>query len=197
MTNSDLRLIEKAKSYVNELLGQEATGHDYFHAQRVYRQAMRLAKNKDANLTVIGLASLLHDLDDKKISQGTSRALDFLKRHNVLETQEIMDIIDNMSFSSHLVGKKVTSLEGKIVQDADRLDALGAIGIARCFSYSGKKQRPLYLENSNDDTAIAHFYQKLFKLPDLMNTEEARQIALERVEFMKKYLQEFYKEWSE
>jgi uncharacterized protein len=107
-----------------------------------------------------------------------------------------MDIIANMSFSSYKKGKFLDTLEGKIVQDADRLDALGAVGIARCFAYSGKTERMIYDYSIDDDSAIAHFYQKLFTLDSLMNTVEARSIAEKRIEFMKDYLREFFKEWQ-
>ncbi len=144
------------------------------------------------------MAALLHDLDDYKVIDTPSfKAENFLEKHTSAEVKEqVMAIIDNMSFSAYQEGKTVETLEGKIVQDADRLDALGAIGIARTFAYSGKKGRLLYDDSCDDDTAIAHFYQKLFKLAELMNLEEARVIANQRIEFMKKFLEEFFQEWK-
>jgi uncharacterized protein len=191
------RVIEKAKKYVKKFSANESTGHDYHHAMRVYNMALYLSVGKDVDLDVIALAALLHDLDDKKIAVESSRlALDFLEEHvSEFIKFEVIDIIENMSFSDQKQGKKITSLEGKIVQDADRLDALGAIGIARVFAYSGKKNHLIYNDVINDDSAIAHFYQKLLGLDALMNTVEARIIAERRIEYMKTYLEEFFKEW--
>ncbi|MDT8336209.1 MAG: HD domain-containing protein [Candidatus Izemoplasmatales bacterium] len=191
------KTIEKAKDYVKELLSDESTGHDYCHALRVYNMALYLAIGKDVDLDVISLAAILHDVDDKKIAPKNShRALDFLKEHVSDEIKEqVTNIIDNMSYSSQIKGSELHTLEGKIVQDADRLDALGAIGIARCFAYTGKINRKIYDYSIDDDSGIAHFYQKLFNLDALMNTSEARIIAEQRIEFMKEYLKEFFKEW--
>ncbi len=188
-------LIALAKEYVTKILGKDVSGHDDYHTFRVYKQAMIISKAYDVNEDVVGLAALLHDLDDPKISKETTHALDFLNKYDVEEKNHIIDIIKNMSYSSYKKGFTVSTLEGKIVQDADRLDALGAIGIARCFAYSGYKNRPLYQGTLDDDSSVAHFYQKLFKLPDLMHTEYAREIALDRVNYMKDYLDRFYKEW--
>lgn len=191
------RIIEKAKEYIKELLFDESTGHDYYHALRVYNMALFLAIGKDVDLDVISLAAILHDADDRKIApKGSHRVLDFLEKNvaDDIKTQ-VMNIIDNMSYTSQTQGSIVESLEGKIVQDADRLDALGAIGIARVFAYTGKVNRKIYDYSIDDDSAIAHFYQKLFNLDSLMNTTEAKIIAEERIEFMKEYLKEFFKEW--
>ena len=192
------KLILDALEYVRHYTENESTGHDYHHAVRVYKMALRLATNKEVDLKVVALAALLHDLDDYKVIDAPSfKAKTFLEEHVSQEVKDqVMVIIDNMSFSSYKEGKVVDTLEGKIVQDADRLDALGAIGIARTFAYSGKKGRLLYNDSLDDDTAIAHFYQKLFKLAELMNLEEARIIAKNRIEFMKKFLEEFYDEWK-
>ena len=191
-------LILNAFEYVKRHTENESTGHDYHHAVRVYKMALELAVNKEVDVQVIALAALLHDLDDYKVVSGPSfKAKTFLEEHVSQEVKDqVMTIIDNMSFSAYKEGKTVETLEGKIVQDADRLDALGAIGIARTFAYSGKKGRLLYDDSHEDDTAIAHFYQKLFKLAELMNLEEARIIAKNRIEFMKKYLEEFFLEWK-
>ncbi len=191
-------LILNAFEYVKRHTENESTGHDYHHAVRVYKMAFELAVNKEVNGQVIALAALLHDLDDYKVVSGPSfKAKTFLEEHVSHEVKDqVMTIIDNMSFSAYKEGKTVETLEGKIVQDADRLDALGAIGIARTFAYSGKKGCLLYDDSHEDDTAIAHFYQKLFKLAELMNLEEARIIAKNRIEFMKKYLEEFFLEWK-
>ncbi|XMB72142.1 HD domain-containing protein [Mycoplasmatota bacterium WC30] len=191
------QIIKIAKEYVFEQLNKDVSGHDYYHIMRVYNMAIKLAKNYTVNLFVISLAALLHDLDDYKITDEASNKVDtFLKKYQVKETAEIVEIINNMSFSSYKLGKSVKSLEGKIVQDADRLDAIGAIGIARCFAYSGTKNRAMYKNDKNDDSSIAHFYQKLLKLPNLMNTTEAKEIAEKRVDFMKQYLKNFFEEWE-
>ncbi len=190
-------IIEKAKEYVKDLAGNEVTGHDYYHAMRVYNMALYLAVGKDVDLDIISLAAILHDLDDKKISEkGSKRVETFLNQHvDKMNSARILEIINNMSFSDQIKGKTVESMEGKIVQDADRLDALGAIGIARVFAYTGKTNRMIYQNSIDDDSAIAHFYQKLFKLESLMNTTEAKIIARKRIEFMNKYLKEFFSEW--
>lgn len=196
MVEMDKALLAKAREYVQGFLEKEATGHDVFHTERVLAMSIKLAEGMDLDLTALALAALLHDLDDYKISLGTQRARSFLDRYCPDKTEMVMEIIENMSFSSHTKGKAVISIEGKIVQDADRLDALGAIGIARCFAYSGKTDRQLYKGETDDDSAIAHFYQKLLKLEALMNTDKAKMIAHERSEYMKEYLARFYQEWK-
>ncbi|MBN2540847.1 MAG: HD domain-containing protein [Bacilli bacterium] len=196
MNRTQEELILKAKEYIKTFLDDDSSGHDTEHVFRVYYHAKKLSEEYHANDFIVGLTALLHDLDDPKIApENSNRALSFLEENKIKEKDQIMEIIANMSFSSHMEGKSVTTLEGQIVQDADRLDALGAIGIARCFAYSGFKNRPLYKGREDDDSAIAHFYQKLFQLPDLMNTDLARELANERVRFMKSFLQEFYIEW--
>ena len=196
MSHEQEQIIEAAKSYVKQYLEDDSSGHDTYHVFRVYDMACALAKRYDVSQFIVGITALLHDLDDPKISKGTTRAITFLNQHNIAEKELILDIIHTMSFSSHLKGKIVESIEGKIVQDADRLDALGAIGIARTFAYSGYQSHPLYKGSYDDDSAIAHFYQKLLKLPALMNTQEAKQIAKKRVKIMKDYLNHFYLEWE-
>jgi len=196
MDNYEMTIVEAAKEYVYQLLGNDSSGHDYYHSIRVYNTALKIAKNYSVKTFVLALAAILHDLDDYKISENTNHVKEFLDKHGLLEKSEIQDIINNMSFSAHLKGKTVNTIEGKIVQDADRLDALGAVGIARCFTYSGYKNRPMYKGQKDDDSSISHFYQKLFKLPELMNTTEAQEIALERVKFMNEFLKNFYNEWE-
>jgi uncharacterized protein len=191
------KIIEKAKEYVRKLVGEENTGHDYFHAMRVYNMALYLSVGKDVDSDIVALAAILHDLDDKKITpKGSRRAQVFLESHLDTEVvKKVMEIIENISYSEQVKGKKVSTLEGKIVQDADRLDALGAVGIARCFAYSGKTNKMIYKNSIEDDSAVAHFYQKLFKLENLMNTTEAKIIARNRINYMQEYLEEFFKEW--
>lgn len=196
MNDHDLAIVRKAIDYVKDHLKSDSSGHDHHHAMRVYQMAMKLGLNHDVDDSVVALAALLHDLDDPKISAGTERAITFLKQYCPDRLDAVMHVIDNMSFNRQKKGHTVESLEGKIVQDADRLDALGAIGIARVFAYSGATGRPLFLGDKDDESAVAHFYQKLFKLPELMNTEEAMAIALGRVSYMKDYLERFYAEWE-
>lgn len=190
-------IIEKAKQFVKVNCSTESSGHDYHHAMRVYNMALYLAVGYDVDLNSVSLAAILHDLDDPKIVGDNSQlALGFLKEHVSLDYQkQVIDIINNMSYTSYLQGKRLSSLEGKIVQDADRLDALGAIGIARCFAFSGKNGHLIYDNSIDDKSAIAHFYQKLLNLDVLMNTTEAKIIANNRIEFMKNYLEQFFKEW--
>lgn len=191
------KLVNQAKDYVRQLRDKEPTGHDFHHALRVYNNSLYLSVGKEVDLMVVSLAALLHDLDDPKISSKNSHlAKDFLD-NNLKEdkAKEILDIIDSISYTKQKQGVSPNSLEGKIVQDADRLDALGAIGIARCFAYTGNKQKLIYNESIDDDSAIAHFYQKLLNLDTYMNTTEARIIAENRIEYMKNYLEVFFNEW--
>ena len=196
MNNFENSIIDLAKDYVFNILNKDTSGHDYYHCIRVYKNALNIAKHYQVDNQVIALAALLHDLDDPKISKNTNHAETFLNENNIENKTQILDIIQNMSFSAYKAGKKLSSLEGKIVQDADRLDALGAIGISRCFAYSGHINRPIYVGEKDDFSAIAHFYQKLFKLQDLMNTEEAKIQAKEKIDFMNEFLEKFYQEWE-
>jgi len=193
-------IIHQTEDYVRGLSNSESTGHDWHHALRVRSLARQFAKKEGADCFIVELAALLHDIDDSKITNSSSshQAADFLSSMQVdpLLRTEILEIIVNLSFSSHLQGKSVSTIEGKVVQDADRLEALGAIGIARTFAYGGRKNRLIYDGSKDDQSTIAHFYQKLLKLPDLMNTETARQIADQRVKFMNDFLQEFFSEWE-
>jgi len=188
------------KLYVKDVLSKESTGHDYFHSHRVMKNAVQIAKDLAVNLDMIKVCSLTHDLIDKKVTNdielSKKKLRDVLIKANFSD-KEIMDvflIIENISFSK---GSIPDSLEGKIVQDADRLDALGAIGISRTFAYGGSMNRVIYNPGSSDNSdSIFHFYDKLFKLRDLMNTDKAKQIALKRIEFMELFLTNFYQEWD-
>ena len=192
--------LELVKSYVKEKLSLEATGHDYFHSLRVMNNAIQISNGIEVNLEVIKLSSLVHDLIDEKVSENIELSKKELVEKLILfeysETiiKEVLYIIENVSYSK---GNTPSTIEGKIVQDADRLDALGAIGIARTFAYGGNKNRLIYNPGSTDDSdSVYHFYDKLFKLKDLMNTENAKIIAEKRTLFMKEYLNAFYKEWE-
>lgn len=188
--------INKVKEFVKSKLNNESSGHDYLHALRVYENAKGLLYDGlDENVVLI--SSLIHDLIDHKLEEKfktTEEELQsFLSTLSLTENQikHIEHIIHNISFSK---GKTPESLEGKIVQDADRLDALGAIGIARTFSYGGKNGRLIYGEGTDGDDSVAHFYQKLFTLSSLMNTEQGKQEAIKRTTFMKEFINQLYKE---
>lgn len=196
-------IIENAKNLVKEFFINESTGHDYYHTMRVFNCATSLAISEGANLEIVQLCALLHDVDDHKISPHTHEKLDnaraFLLQNgaNAEEIEQICEIIGEISYSKN-GSKKPRTIEGKCVQDADRLDAIGAIGIARAFAFGGSRGRYMYNpddEGMNDST-IDHFYDKLFRLKGLMNTESARKIATERDRFMRKYIDEFYAEWN-
>ncbi len=197
MNDQQRAIIKAANEYLESLLKDDSTGHDHLHGHRVMNTALELAEGTDADPYVIALAALLHDLDDKKLFKNSHHCEDFLDQHQVKQKDQIMNIIETMSFSAYEKGKNVSTIEGQLVQDADRLDALGAIGIARCFAYSGYAGRPIYRGIRDDDSAISHFYQKLLRLPELMNTDKAKLKATKRVAFMKEYLREFYREWEE
>ena len=199
--------IEKIKEFVEELSKGESTGHDYFHAIRVWKNAKEIAKDYEVDMEIVEVSALVHDLIDEKfenfIEKGElkQKLIEFGFKEKV---DEIMDIIDSISFRKN-VDKDKLSLEAKIVQDADRLDALGAIGIARVFAYSGKTRRPIHNPQikpelnkigNKSKTAINHFYEKLFLLKEMMNTKKAREIAEKREEFMLKFLEQFFEEWE-
>ena len=208
-----LEIIEKAKAFVKEKFENEFSGHDYFHTLRVFNMATRIAVSEGANVTVVQLAALLHDVDDRKISPETYRtqanARGFLVSNGVdTDTvEQICQIIREISFSSSETPPR--SKEGKCVQDADRLDAIGAIGIARAFAYGGNHNRHMYHPDikpnlnmtkeeykKSESTTINHFYEKLFKLTALMNTPTAIKIAEEREAFMKDFVDKFMREWE-
>ena len=205
-------LIARTAAYVKEKFENEYSGHDWFHTLRVFRTATRIAEAEGADAETVQLAALLHDVDDRKLSPETyedkANARIFLSANNVDESRidEICRIIGEISFAENCVP---STLEGKCVQDADRLDAIGAIGIARAFAYGGNHNRLMYhpdiAPNPNmtkeeysksESTTVNHFYEKLFKLTDMMNTETAKAIAMEREEFMRGFVAEFMDEWE-
>ena len=184
-------LIDTTISYIKALFAGSSDGHDLDHSLRVYKNALAIASNyPEADMDLISLASLLHDVDDHKLFQteNNSNARSFLHDQNVPEEtiEEIVKIINSVSFSKNK-GKTPETIEAKIVQDADRLDAMGAIGIARTFAYGGKKGRSL-------DDSVQHFHDKLLLLRDTLNTDEARDLASKRHEFMVKFLEELSEE---
>lgn len=197
-------------------MSEESTGHDWFHVERVYKTAVAIAsEEKDVDLLIIKLAALLHDIGDYKVIDNDSSEEDVFRKACVELsfpddiTDKVLAIVLNLSFSKNIVQKKKLSKEGQIVQDADRLDALSAIGIARAFAYGGKKGRELYnpsikpmqfssmesYRNTQGPT-INHFYEKLFLLKSQLNTKAAKNIAAKREKFMQSFLDEFYAEWD-
>lgn len=202
---------EVIKKLVESHFLGEASGHDVYHTLRVYRNALMLAKETDCSLEVVSLAALLHDVDDEKLFQSRDHqyARKFLQEVNLSKelTEEVLEAIRTVSFKNRREGAPST-IEGMVVQDADRLDALGAIGIARTFAFGGSRGRAMYDPTEKPDlemtpeeyrnsqgTSVNHFYEKLFLLKDLMNTEAAKEMAREREEFMRRFLEQFYQEW--
>ena len=210
----DNTIISDALEFVKNTFNDDFSGHDYFHTLRVYKMAIQIAEQENANLIIVQLAALLHDVDDIKLSPETyvnkDRAVTFLRNHDIAEEtiKTICNIIDEISFKGTDTITPET-IEGKCVQDADRLDAIGAIGIARTFAYGGSHNRIIHdpeikpTVNMNADkyqshisTSINHFYEKLFLLKDLMNTDTAKKIAEQRENYMRAYISEFLDEWD-
>ena len=187
-------IIEKAIQYITELFCGNSDGHDVEHTLRVYHNAMCIAADEpDCDQEIIALSALLHDADDHKLfnTKNNSNAKDFLKEHKIPEKtiDEICEVINAVSFSQNK-GHVPGTVEGRIVQDADRLDALGAIGIARTFAYGGEHHRPLR-------ESIRHFYDKLLLLKELMNTETGKQLAERRHKYLEMFLEELDEEMDE
>lgn len=197
MENKDILI--KAQEYIKETFLEEGTGHDYYHIERVVINARKILKTEHADSFLVELAAWLHDLGDHKLHDGVDKSEEligaFLRSLTIEQSiiDRVVEIVSQVSFSK---GNKPSSIEAEIVQDADRLDAIGAIGIARCFAYGGSKNRILYSpdEKEKENSSIQHFYDKLFKLKDMMNTESAKLIAAERHSFMEEYMAEFYRE---
>ena len=193
-------ILKQAEGFAREIFAGDASGHDMDHTLRVLRMARYIAREEGADLQTVQLAALLHDVDDRKISPDTcetlERAGEFLRSHHV-ETEQaehILQIIASISFSS---GGKPATLEGKCVQDADRLDAMGAVGIARAVAYGGSRGRRMHdADGKTEGTTVSHFYEKLLRLKDLMNTETGRAMAHKRHGFMEQFLNVFYEEWN-
>ena len=185
--------INNAKEYIRELFLSNSDGHDAEHTMRVYKNALLIAKDyPECDLELVSLSALLHDADDYKLfrTENNYNARSFLSEQGIENEKAdmICEIINQISFSKNR-GKAPSSIEGKIVQDADRLDAMGAIGIARTFAFGGKNKRSL-----ND--SVSHFYEKLLLLKDEMNTERGRELAKTRHSFLELYLEELEKETS-
>ena len=209
-------IINNTINFVKKQLENAESGHNWFHMERVYNNALLIAKEETCDLEVVQLAALLHDIADSKFHDGDETvgpkvARDFLTSENVSEDtiNHVVLIIENISFKGGNFEKKFTSKELEIVQDADRLDAIGAVGIARTFNYGGFKNREIYnpeispnlnmsKEEYKNSTAptINHFYEKLLLLKDKMNTETGKKIAQQRHDFMETFLEQFYNEWN-
>ncbi|WP_114792532.1 HD domain-containing protein [Niabella yanshanensis] len=192
-------ILDAVRTYVYREFSGEGTGHDFFHLERVVKMALRIARQENANLFLTELAAWMHDVGDHKLNNGVDRSEEqitaMLNQLNVPEhvTSQVTAIVSQVSFSK---GKIAETIEAKIVQDADRLDAIGAIGLARVFAFGGSKQREIHNPQQPDQTTLQHFYDKLLKLKDLMNTATAKQIALERHGYLEAFLERFYKEWN-
>jgi uncharacterized protein len=208
-------IIQKTADYIKWDFSNEASGHDWWHIYRVWKNALTICERENADSFIIQLAALLHDLDDWKFNdhgdETPIRAKAWLESCSVRSDviQAVCEIITHISYKGAGVENKMKSLEGLIVQDADRLDAIGAIGIGRAFAYGGYKNRPMYdpdspphmhasfeeYKNSKSAT-INHFYEKLLLLKDRLNTPTAKRIAEERHNVMVDFLRQFMREWE-
>lgn len=198
-------MINETEQFVRTFHATDFSGHDYAHIERVRKMALRIAATEGGDLLTIELAALLHDVADTKLGGTLSSVALFLSGKVSDDRQrQILQIIDGMSFKG---GDRppVKTLEGKIVQDADRLDAIGATGIARTFQYGALTQAPMHVpglrprkpgDRTSPSSTINHFYEKLLLLKDLMNTETAKGIAEERHAFMLEFLERFQTEWE-
>ena len=211
-----MQIINNTILFVKNQLAHAEGGHDWFHIERVYKNALLIAEEEECDLTVVKLGALLHDIADSKFhggdeTVGPKTARTFLESQNISEDiiLHVIAIIENISFKGGNFEKKFNSKELEIVQDADRLDAIGAIGIARTFNYGGFKNRPLYNPNiqpnlnmskeeykNSESPTLNHFYEKLLLLKDKMNTETGKKIAQKRHDFMVHFLAQFYAEWD-
>jgi len=207
-------LLQHAAAYAKRELESDSSGHDWWHIVRVARSARLIALEENADVFVCELAAWLHDVADEKLNEsaeaGMAKVRDWLATHEVDEadTGHVLEIIATVSYKGGH-NRPAATKEAQIVQDADRLDALGAVGIARTFAYAGWKGHPIYDPErplrsavsyeeyrSGESSAIHHFYEKLLKLADLMNTDSGKKMAESRHRFMERYLEQFYIEWE-
>ena len=209
-------LIQQTIEFVKQKLQHAEAGHDWFHIERVYKNSLHIANSENCNLQVVQLGALLHDIADSKFYNGDETigpkvARDFLELQQVAESiiQQVVFIIENISFKGGNFKKNTPTIELQIVQDADRLDAIGAIGIARTFNYGGFKNRQLYNPavapnlkmtkeeyKNNEAPTINHFYEKLLLLKDKMNTSTGKKLAQQRHDYMEVFLTQFFMEWN-
>lgn len=200
MNDHEKDLIQRVESIVTLRLADQQAGHGMDHIMRVLKSAREIQAATGGNAFIIELAALLHDIGDAKFHDGLERSGE-MSREILRDLQvagetidHVVHIVDNISFRKG-TDAETLSLEGKVVQDADRLDALGAVGIVRTIEYGAFKGEPFYLPNSsNEKTGVGHFHEKLFKLHDLMNTEAAKKIAIDREQFMRTFLDQFLSE---
>lgn len=214
MKNTDNKLLQKALDYARKTFENDFGGHDFFHTLRVYNMAVKIAQKEGADLTIVGLSALLHDVDDRKLSPATCANKDNARKFllgNGVDDKEISTIVKIIGEISYAGKDSVVpdTIEGKCVQDADRLDAIGAIGIGRAFAYGGNHNRYMHYPeiepkvnmsaeeyHKSNSTTINHFYEKLFLLKDMMNTQSAKEIARGREEYMKDFVDKFLAEWE-
>lgn len=206
--------VKKTERYVKETLSGNESSHDKWHVHRVWKNAIHIGKSEGADMLVVELAALLHDISDWKLhhgngSVGPEMARKWLQSIGTNEQMigHVCSIISDMSFKGTGNEKKMKTKEGMVVQDADRLDAIGAIGIARAFAYGGHVGRPIYdpeikptvhrdFRGYNEAPTINHFHEKLLKVMELMNTKTGKEMALERHRYMEKFLDRFAREWE-
>jgi len=216
MTLDQLEHIKLTEDFVKETLKSAEGGHDWFHTQRVFKNSLLISKSENVDLYIVSLGALLHDIADSKFhdgdeSVGPQKAREFLFRINVdsVVIEHVVNIIKNISFKGGNEPQQFSSSELNVVQDADRLDALGAIGVARTFNYGGFKNHTLYdpeippkLDMSKEEyknskaPTINHFYEKLLLLKNRMHTKTGQQIAIKRHQYMEGFLKQFYAEWN-
>jgi uncharacterized protein len=214
MTSSEI--ISKTAAHVREKFLAEGSGHDWWHINRVWRLAQEIAAEEGANMLIVELAALLHDIADYKFHGGDEEiggrvAREWLQNLDVQEhvIEEVVHIVNNISFKGNAQVNHIGTLEGKVVQDADRLDAMGAIGIARAFAYGGNKGNVIHDPEvkirmnmskedykKNNSTQVNHFYEKLLLLRDLMHTRTGKKLAAGRHKFMEQFLDRFFLEWD-
>ncbi|MEK7173189.1 MAG: HD domain-containing protein [Patescibacteria group bacterium] len=212
------KIIAEITQEVKDIMGSEGTGHDWWHIYRELAMAENIGQQEKANMFVVRLAVLLHDIADWKFhggddTVGPKLAREILAKYQVAPevTDKVCEIIEKLSFKGAGVASQMPTIEGKVVQDADRLDAMGAIGVARTFAYGGHANRPLYdpdnqpiMHQTKEDyykaksqgTSLNHFYEKLLLLKDRMNTTTGKKLAQGRHEFLQTYLDRFFQEWE-
>lgn len=215
-----INIVQDVENYVQNMLSHEKAAHDFYHINRVRTVALKIAKQEGADMFLVELMALLHEVSDYKIvgkgneKKSLLKLIRFLSSLNISDKtiEEIIYVINNQSYSkTGISGQKLDSLAGQCVQDADRLEAIGAIGIARVFAYNGKRDNPIHdpaktaainpkttkeYQEHTGSTSINHFYEKLLKLKDLMNTKTGKKLAQHRHKFMEKFLEEFFLEWD-
>jgi len=216
MTPTQTKIIENTRQFVKQTLENAEAGHDFWHILRVLKLSEKIGQTEGGDSFIIQLGALLHDIADSKFHNGDETigpkiAREFLEKQHVdnKTIDHIVKIIENISFKNSFEGQKFTSKELEIIQDADRLDAIGAIGIARAFVYGGHKNNPIYNPDlkvnlnmskeeykKGDTSTINHFYEKLLKLKGMMNTPTGIKLAEKRHRFMEQFLEQFYEEWE-